>query len=394
MPHNVVRIVFGRLFCEYGGFEMKLNLKSVLTGSAATVALVAASSASASGYYIGLFGGISTMEDDFTVATSTAGGSSTSAGTTFAVTYGVFLTNTLWSNATWDTRPNYNGTTYYKNSNKYTITAIGSETGLTGESGIGLITTFNSLTVGARSTAFGVTQGFDDGFVVGGAIGWDFGNGWRSELEVAYRNHDLEDASVQGSFSRAYTHYDTLKSYYYFATYQYTAITYVGLNTITRTGYIFANSFTTQSGKSNFGTTGAVNGSAGGELDTWSFMMNVWYDFDFGDSPIHPFIGGGIGFAHAALDFNMGVTGLPNTLAGLFGTTASYRGNGEATDWGFAYQAGAGLGYDLGNGMMLSAQYRYFNTGAMDLSLADQIEVNLESHNFLVGLNIPLGGGM
>jgi len=44
--------------------------------------------------------------------------------------------------------------------------------------------------------------------------------------------------------------------------------------------------------------------------------------------------------------------------------------------------------------MMLSAQYRYFNTGAMDLSRADQIEVNLESHNFLVGLNIPLGGGM
>jgi len=125
-------------------------------------------------------------------------------------------------------------------------------------------------------------------------------------------------------------------------------------------------------------------------------MANVWYDFDMGDSPIKPFVGGGIGFAHATLDYNLTAnTGISNSAYGLFGTGGyAYAGNGEESDWGFAYQLGAGIGYDLGNGLMLSAQYRYFNTSGMDLSPGGQIDVDLESHNFLVGISVPIGGGM
>ncbi len=259
-----------------------------------------------------------------------------------------------------------------------------------------------NVTYANRSTVFSANHDFDDGFVVGGSIGWDFGNGWRNELEVAYRQNEVSAGAIGWTSAHGYTHYDNIgySGTYLFAT-GVTFLTYVGLNTLTTTSVQNLTGSSWATGKSAFGSTdaGAAGGSIDGELETWSFMYNIWHDFDFGDSPIHPFIGGGVGFAHARLQYNM--TGLTATgiatTTGIFGTTASisgYRGNGEETDWGFAYQIGAGLGYDFGNGMMLSAQYRYFNTGAMDLSLQDQIEVNLESHNFLVGLNIPLGGGM
>ena len=61
------------------------------------------------------------------------------------------------------------------------------------------------------------------------------------------------------------------------------------------------------------------------DLETWSFMYNIWYDFDFGDSPIRPFVGGGIGFAHASLDFDIN----ENWSVGVWGhnlTDEVYRG--------------------------------------------------------------------
>ena len=48
-----------------------MKFKNALLASSAAAALMAASSANASGYYVGLFGGFSTMEDSFDVSTST-----------------------------------------------------------------------------------------------------------------------------------------------------------------------------------------------------------------------------------------------------------------------------------------------------------------------------------
>lgn len=317
---------------------MKLNLKTALTGGAAVAALMTASSANA-GYYVGLFGGLSTMEDDFVVTTTTGDYSITG-------TFNISKTNGSWSITGFDYGYVFSGSTR----------------------------------LGSASTTVASRNSFDDGWVVGGAIGWDFMNGWRSELEAAYRSHDLD--SQAGALSYRYFYSRTTSgSSRFFGT----SGTYAG------------GTFTSNANYTTISDTVGAS-AAEGDLETWSFMFNVWYDFNFGDSPIHPFIGGGIGFANASLDYDFSgaVTGLSTGGYGVLGTTQpfSYRGNGEATDWGFAYQLGAGLGYDFGNGMMLSAQYRYFNTGAMDLSLRDQAEVNLESHNFLVGLNIPLGNGM
>jgi opacity protein-like surface antigen len=289
--------------------------------------------------------------------------------------------NAYWNTVTWDTSPT--GTA---------ATGTGGP-GVTGQYYGKVLWTYDAGTNYQFSTAMGIrNQGFDDGFVVGGAIGWNFGNGWRTELEVAYRKNDLSDGRATGGFSRDYYHWDGGTNLYTYATYSYHVKTYVGLNTVTRTGTIPMFSITGKTGTAKSHTSGTFSGTTSGQLETWSFMFNLWHDFNFGDSPLHPFVGAGIGFAEANLNFKMVGTGIANPY-GIGGTTLSYAGNGEASDWGFAYQVGAGLGYDLGNGMMLSAQYRYFNTGEMDLSLADQISVNLESHNFLVGLNVPLGGG-
>jgi|GEM_PF-545863 len=402
---------------------MKLDLKSILTGSAATIALVAASSANASGYYIGLFGGINSMEDSFTVSTSTSASVRTFASRARA--FGGFgyikkTTATSWTTggktgSTLGPAPTGAGPQWDTAQNPLVDTggSVGTFNGATGLYGISRTFNYYTVTSATRTTSFGASGvGFDDGWIVGASVGWDFGNGWRSELEAAYRSNDVDASAINGSFSRAYAGYATGYFTVMYLTYYYTRLTYVGLNTVTKTGtFTYTNvrglSSTVKSFTSS--TSGAGrNGNVDGDLETWSFMFNVWYDFDFGDSPIKPFVGAGIGFAHASLDFDMTTAGsLPNlgysyqggaVGAGtglLFGTGGyGYRGNGESTDWGFAYQLGAGLGYDLGNGMTLSAQYRYFNTGAMDLSLADQIEVNLESHNILVGLSVPLGGGM
>jgi len=440
---------------------MKLNLKSILTGSAATVALLAASSANASGYYVGLFGGISSVEDDFAVSTATSTSSSTSASKeVFKYTGGINNAGftATWAQWSWDTKPNVSPTAKQTAGPAYGTFQASTNTGQP----LRAYVVYQSNTTLSGSTTLNASHSFDDGFVVGGSIGWDFGNGWRTEIEAAYRSNDVSSSAVNGvqswAFNRNISNFGIFRIPYS-QTYYSKFATYVGLNYITYAGTY--KSFTSKSqfgvndlgsGKGTFGSktqftdsltgagqthyinngltvdnhlgktgsagskfmghygsdfkntikdsgTAVILGMADGELETWSFMMNVWYDFDFGDSPIRPFVGGGIGFAHASLEYDFTAT-LPSISQTGYSTVDissrpfAYRGNGEATDWGFAYQVGAGLGYDLGNGMMLSAQYRYFNTGAMDLSLADQIEVNLESHNFLVGLNIPLGGGM
>ena len=108
-------------------------------------------------------------------------------------------------------------------------------------------------------------------------------------------------------------------------------------------------------------------------------MANLWYDFDLGNN-FFTTIGGGLGAANLNLEYNA-------AMPTYFGGTALY--SLDDSGWGFAYQLGAGLGYDLGGGMTLSAQYRYFATTDIDVG---QTDLAVQSHNVIVGLNIPLGG--
>jgi len=84
---------------------------------------------------------------------------------------------------------------------------------------------------------------YDAGYGVNAAFGNAYGNGVRSELELAYRTNDIDEISISGLGS----------------------------------------------------------GSIDGEVSSWGLMVNVYYDFDTG-SAIKPFVGAGIGFANVDLE--------------------------------------------------------------------------------------------
>jgi opacity protein-like surface antigen len=135
----------------------------------------------------------------------------------------------------------------------------------------------------------------------------------------------------------------------------------------TRTNFIYTNTTA---------ATALINTSA--EAETFALMANLWYDFNIDSSPITPFVGAGIGAAKLSFDYSASYPTYSGSAVSQTGTD----------DWVFAWQLGAGLGYEFDNGMMLSAQYRYFATG--DIEVAGQ-DVGLNSHEALIGLSIPLG---
>lgn len=79
---------------------------------------------------------------------------------------------------------------------------------------------------------------FDPGYAVGGFVGYEFGNGWRTEGELTYRVNDVD---------------------------------------------------------------GFLNLNADGDVSSIALMANGFYDFDLG-SPFVPYVGGGIGVAYLSVN--------------------------------------------------------------------------------------------
>ena len=90
-------------------------------------------------------------------------------------------------------------------------------------------------------------------------------------------------------------------------------------------------------------------------LAAMSFMANGSYELDTG-TPFSPFVGIGIGATNLSL---LGAT--PKDAADDFEPT-------EATGWGFAYQAGAGLGVEVADGFSIRLGYRLFGTLETELT--------------------------
>jgi len=233
----------------------------------------------------------------------------------------------------------------------------------------------------------------DSGFVVGAAIGWTFDHSFRAELELSYRKYNLGgshnlDAHIGYTFTYDVRRYWTGTIYGFTGTNPVKApyTVYADFSGVYTSGnpYTRMNAGTTIAS----GTVGA-NAVSDGDLSSFAVMANLWYDFELENSPFTPFIGAGVGMAKLDLDYRARAT-MPSTTFNSFSFgpfLSTVRA--EANDWVFAWQLGAGLGYDLGNGMMLSAQYRYFATGDADIGGGQDISV--QSHEALIGLNIPLG---
>lgn len=238
-----------------------------------------------------------------------------------------------------------------------------------------------------------------EGWVVGAAFGVELFQGLRGELEAAFRRYDLEDTSVANI------------GYYYHVTKQRQGHYYkFPVSTGTKTTALTqkttkTNTFSITNRTNSFGTVGGTAATEG-ELASFSFMANLWFDLPLGNSGIVPFVGGGIGIANLSLDQsfvktlvranvnNLGQTTGPTSTVNFpvvttktFTVTVGSRlKEDEAV---FAYQFGAGLAYEFGNGMRLSAQYRYFATTEADFGPGGQIKV--ESNDILLGLTLPLG---
>jgi opacity protein-like surface antigen len=118
-----------------------------------------------------------------------------------------------------------------------------------------------------------------------------------------------------------------------------------------------------------------------GSLGALAMMFNGFFDLH-NDTPVTPYLGGGIGFAALHLSDTFGTD-----TSGTGGQSLLYF---EDDDTVFAYQAGAGLEIALNRMLSLDVGYRYFGTSKArfdsDLNFTD--ELKFESHNGAVGLRV------
>src|SRR6185437_15516923 len=142
---------------------------------------------------------------------------------------------------------------------------------------------------------------FKTGFVLGGNAGIEWGNGLRTEVELAFRQNNSK------KHVRLRTHY----SY----------------------GFLTATTTTTGEGATNTHTfrTHVTADHQDNEVPAnlrmraWSLMANAWYDFDLG-LPITPYVGGGIGMAMVKVSGKLGRTENADTVT----TTTTSAGEGGA----------------------------------------------------------------
>ncbi|MCH8918961.1 MAG: porin family protein [Proteobacteria bacterium] len=164
---------------------------------------------------------------------------------------------------------------------------------------------------------------FDNGWVIGGALGYTFQNSVRAELEVSYRRNEIDSVTID-TFSAG-------------------PAVFTGLGTF----------------------------DVDGDVDSLGLMANVWYDFS-APGNWKPYIGGGIGIVRVGVDIDA-----------VAGVATSYSDD----DWVFGYQLGAGVGFSLNPTTVLSLDYRFFATADPEFKdSGETLKAEYRSHNIMVGL--------
>lgn len=110
-----------------------------------------------------------------------------------------------------------------------------------------------------------------------------------------------------------------------------------------------------------------------GSASTTYLLGNLWFDLDTG-SGFTPYIGGGLGAAYVTAE-----GGLPAPL----NTTVDLEG------WGWAYQLGAGVQFDVADNIAVDLGYRYKAIVDADLEgNGDDAVADVSSHVVQAGLKI------
>jgi OmpA-OmpF porin, OOP family len=109
---------------------------------------------------------------------------------------------------------------------------------------------------------------------------------------------------------------------------------------------------------------------ADGELESLSFMGNLWFDLK-NSSRVTPYLGGGVGFRSVDLELN--------------GTDGLARSDKDSV---FAYQVGAGVGFALSPRLSLSVDARYFDSDTLSLSNPNGDPASIEYTGTSYGLGL------
>ena len=202
----------------------------------------------------------------------------------------------------------------------------------------------------------------DTGYVLGAAIGYQWDNGLTLEVEAAYRRNGLD---------------------------------FVGTGTKFETTHFFTSGGSPHSTKGTKSNQDTLLINSDGHVEATSLMANVWYEFELSNTQWKPFIGGGIGMAWA----DMNAFGTKTTFHSLSDTdpnTDAFAIEGDGS--GFAWQLGAGIGYEFDPGKQLTLEYRYFNGPEIDdfaVNADERVEdqpgdYDYDSHNVMIGMKFGL----
>jgi opacity protein-like surface antigen len=119
-----------------------------------------------------------------------------------------------------------------------------------------------------------------------------------------------------------------------------------------------------------------------GNIGALAMMFNAFFDLH-NNTPVTPYLGGGIGFAAMNLSDTFGT----DTRVGPPQRTLIYASDSDTV---FAYQAGVGLDIALNRQLSLDLGYRYFATDNATFNGDNLTATSLkfESHNATVGLRV------
>ncbi|MFQ5563783.1 MAG: OmpA family protein [Parvularculaceae bacterium] len=179
---------------------------------------------------------------------------------------------------------------------------------------------------------------YDNGIGIYAALGYAYGNNWRTELEFSFRDNDVRHFAGDG-----------------------------------------------------LGFSGWPGGTLGGNMQSFAIMANVIYDIgEFGaggSRTVTPYIGGGVGGA----EFEADISGNNPVAANGFSSIAI-----DDSQTRLAYQGIAGLAFHLAEGLAFDISYRYFGaiTPEFDAVVAgapSKIEIDYNAHSVFAGLRWNFG---
>ena len=207
------------------------------------------------------------------------------------------------------------------------------------------------------NTPLNINSTTKNGFAVRGMAGYAFPSGFRVEAEIDYRKHKTDEMDVRSPGTLAKVAVDGA----------------IALGRLPA-GTEYAHLPPAQ--QQAFDEAAKGSQDVDGAFSMLAFMANVDYDFETGSRWV-PYIGGGLGVATISLDTK----------------TASGTSLADDSDTVFAYQVGAGIGYEFplaeGRSVTVSLDCRYFGTQDPTFKgdvTGTEFDVEISGHDIGIGL--------